>query len=301
MPFLAFNNWTVSVAEASPIRSFSRRGRSARSVRGVFRDSQRGRRMGVRVETSPLEYDVAETLVNTVLGVGHFFDFADGLAAKTMLQPRPGYQGFRVRAGVAGAFGSGQLLFDSPFVGRAMDIDAQLPARWTVVWREKEAGFFVQKTRRGDGSGWDGATQDNTVGDSAGTSSKLAMDVLDGVLRVGETAAGAEAAEVDDLLIYPFEMHSSAIEAMVSMQFKPADLPELRLTGDIVQEDQVRVLGQVTGDDYLQMGDGTVRRTVSFELMSVPAQYTRSADQGTAEVINVSPAAPDIPDFVFQV
>ena len=282
MPFLTINGYTVPVINGSPRRRIPTVGPRSRSFRGQIRDARRGARRMWDIEALFLDFDDAESLAHLVLGEGHHFGWGTdgGLQASTGLMPEPG----------AGAV----YLSDTnlvTFVGGAQgDIflryDAQLiDSDWTIAWVENVGGAKFA-ARRSDGAGFFDGSRDDSTGRLNGPSNFL-VDVVDEVLTIGinvPSATGQILHPLDALSWIASDGMIAEWGASISDVSSMAALPTVKISGDIIEEDQTLCVGQISGLDYIQKptavpGVGWVNnaKILKFSLIEVPKTWSPDA------------------------
>lgn len=194
--------------------------------RGIFRQWN----MTIRVAT---EQD-ANTIEGLFSGWGHHFNFNDNAFSSRGIGPEA--SSTYTISNSDPVFGRGNLS-----VGSSNYIlwDLDLPELWTVMyWRDCDT-TPEHVVVRSDGESWL-----NGVSTVIGFSE---LTITNGTVSLGE-------GEYDDLVVLPFEASASFIEAFYTYGDAFSDLPYLKLSGDIVDNQEVVVMPTTSNQLYKQHG-----------------------------------------------
>lgn len=256
MTFLTLNGYTVRVAARQvPQRRLSRKGSKNRSYGGQLRDNSRGRRRVWSIRSVFESFDAAETLIGIVNGYGHLAYMSHGFDCnRTGLSPEVGSLADvtfdRSLVPLAG-FEPGALLTDS--ANHIARYWAHLGQDWTLHWRESEDDLVTWHwhTIRSDGAAWvDGVRDDTQFPDFNG--------LIRLIVRFGSVSIqglGSDPVGLAHVCMLPYRAADAVIEQW-GVYTKPwGALPTIRMEGDITSKDSVFVQGEVTGSNYLQVGD----------------------------------------------
>lgn len=193
----------------------------------------------------------AESFVRQLNGEGHVVYFNDGVHASTGLNPLPGYQGFKINQQGFGAFGAfGGVMETLGGAGELLRYDAQLrDGHWTFMQWDSDGGWNL-KARTGDGRSYQNTTGGFTENkETLSPDDEFTIDVVDGVLALSVNTSGAQ--YTDDIVILPYNASRAQIEGHASIQHPMGPLPVMRMTGDIVSEQWIYVVGTVTNREYV--------------------------------------------------
>ena len=245
MPFLAIGGFPVPVQDGSASLSTVRQGQKSRSPSGLLRTSQRDDRLEMAGVTRYYATEDADAFEGLVNGRGHVFHFQDGLQSFTGLQPEPNYAGLTIDTGAATANINGSL--DITQGSFRLRYNAQLGHNWTVQWREYDgADWSIATLTAGGLSYLDGAA---TAGVGS-TATALAVEVLDGVVRLSYSGSGT-LDKLADLVVLPYNMTAEMVQPLHATNYNFSPLPMLKLSGGALPQPMLAV-GQVASSSVVQ-------------------------------------------------
>lgn len=288
MTFLALNGIQIPVVDASPSRSIKRRGARGRGFRGEVHDGTRGSRRSWDMRACFTDiadgFAEAEAFVNMLTLGGHRVTFGTGLQASTGLNPMPGASGMTWNSAVGYDGEPGYL---DTTATTLLQYDAQLGDDWSVLFREGGTSplWLGGATFNSAGRASYNGTSYDYVGFDQGNDHL--MEVIDGVV----TFTGTTTSTLNDVVILPWvitdaiaDLWSAGDPASGGPVWGP--LPVLRVTGQVMAESFSYVLGDVTGETFLQkpqrvsgnIGGTWINnaRVINFTLVEVPQTFVRS-------------------------
>ena len=276
MPFLAINGLTINIADESASVNREPFGEDeSRAFSGRLQPNRRGliRRFDLEV---PLEnYQDQIPLAGLISGEGHHWSFDANLYSSKGLGPNSGYT---VTMSATGGKVGGHVQVTS---GQTLTYNYATSSDFTMlVWKEN-GGAYLQYAYVNDASagsviqyksgaphtpaGTDNIT--NWYSFSSGVHTLMGKDI-----------AGTNGnAKYDELLIVPYAMTATMVAsfyALVNGGTAFSDLPKLNLTGDIIPETTLEVVGTLPTQRLRSAGvTGNVGSTLTFELVEFLGSY----------------------------
>ena len=239
MSFATINGWALPVRDGTARGERQQHGNLSESWTNRPNRNRTGSPRSWRMTTAKVAPDVADTLEALLDGRGHRFSFDDNVTSSAGLVPQGG----------AGTFSFPGQLTSPPVFGRShLYISAGsviwnpgfYDGKWTVMYFRDVDTTAEHVVVRSDGAKW----LDNVRNDAAVTTE----------LTVSNGAVQLDVGHYDELVLLPYAASASLIESGAGYGDTFSDLPNLKLSGDIVGGDVVEVRGKEDGSGYIQHG-----------------------------------------------
>ena len=243
------NGWDIPVAVNTPRRTDDELGSRGRSGVGQMRSHIRRQFRELGCSTTIQRTVFLPAIEGLIQGRGHYFSFDDeSLFSSKGLKPEEGHDTTFVPDG--GKYQDAVQVDDELAYGFGYTDE------WTVMFWE-----MVDNTHhafRSDGAGFEG-------GNGAPPPGFTSMS--EGVLTFTKPAGDIQ---IDELVVVPYVAPREMIQGMIDMDEKYSPLPVLKLSGPVIDVDQIYCEGAITRSDYqVAHIDGAYRnnsQVVSFEL-----------------------------------
>ena len=243
MSFLTLSGIPLDIAEWS--QDDDSPGSETRTVTGqIFKENTYERRQwsGTSKLLARSEADAIRSLIK---GRGHHFGFEDteysdkGLG----LEATPTF--------------SATAKYGTKSATSGSDLEANFGATyatyWTVLVWKYVSSTWVHIAARSDGTLWDD-------GDTAGATEAAAISMAStGFLTLS-------AGQYDDLVVVPYEMPDAWVEAIAADTQAFSALPDLRLAGDCVGDQEIIVMGTEPAQPFTNDGTTGGKVAISFGL-----------------------------------